>query len=836
MEQEKKIILTVDTGQSEKTVKSLKKDISDLKDAILNLEKGTDEYNDAVEQLQTAQRELNEVQSLTKKTAVALEGSYDALTHQMSLLKKEWRATADESRRAELGKQIDEINQQLKEMDASIGNYGRNVGNYVSHWEGAPDVFAALKKEIKDTKNELLQLEEDTEEYNNALARLGNAQHQLRDMTESSKYATADLGEQLDNVTGIASGVVAGFSALQGVMVLCGAEGENLQQTMVKLQAAMAVVQGMKGLEGLGKRIKGLSIAFKAITGISAGWVTVIVALTTVVSLLIKNLPIVKKREEEWTRQIERAKTAQDNLRESIEKGNERLNKRIELLKAQGVAEKELLEKQAASAKADKEITEKNYRETLAAQKRMLEMSEVMTAGAFKQVYGMNKKNAKEHYAELVATAKETYEQAAGAYEDYVHKMEVLNEQEETAFKNRLKQYEEALKDEETKLREQYERDLADAEKYGLDKTVIEEKYQADLKALKEKYKKEETTVIKEETKSVIEGVNEKLSAEKKATERKLDLLDIEKTKEIAKAYETITNKENLEKELERIDNDYAEKEHNVELELLKNKLAILNQWKDSTELTEQERLDIQEEIAVTELEMEQAKWDRKKEIAIQANKEIQENLQKNPAPPEQPAEIKNLKDYWDSFTKSLTGFDEQWNSMNLKDKVDTVTNLTEATFGNASQIMNSLADMYESEEHLGEEEMKKIKNLRIAGATIDMLNGAVTAFSSAMSLGVPLGPIVGAANAASVISMGTMNISKIRNTKVDGSVNYAAGSSVMPNIGTYTTELPVNYTRNVTTASETEELNKATKVYVLESDIAEAMNKVSVRESESSF
>ena len=145
-------IIKVDVGESQQTVKGLKKEITDLKDRILNLTKGSDEYNTAVEELQDNQRRLNEVMALTKKEAVAVEGSYDALVHKMSQLKKEWRATADEAKRAEIGAEIGKINAQLKELDAEIGNYQRNVGNYVSHWEGMPEVtkdFGAAMRERK---------------------------------------------------------------------------------------------------------------------------------------------------------------------------------------------------------------------------------------------------------------------------------------------------------------------------------------------------------------------------------------------------------------------------------------------------------------------------------------------------------------------------------------------------------------------------------------------------------------------------------------------------------------------------------------------------------------
>lgn len=288
---EKKVVLTVDTGNAEKTVKGLKEEIKTLQNTILNLDKGTEEYNDAVRQLQANQRALNEVMGLTRRDAVALEGSYDALTYRMAELKKEWKATNDEARRNELGIEINEINTQLKELDASTGNFQRNVGNYS---QAAENAFANLKQEIKDARNELLNAEEGTEDYTKAMQRLADAQFQLRDMNEQSRYAVADFGEQLSNVTGIASGVVSGFSALQAAFVLCGAESENLQKTMVKLQAAMALVQGLQGLEGIIDRVKGLGKALKALS--TGSWIGII--LTAVAALGAMTIKLVQNRRE----------------------------------------------------------------------------------------------------------------------------------------------------------------------------------------------------------------------------------------------------------------------------------------------------------------------------------------------------------------------------------------------------------------------------------------------------------------------------------------------------------------------------------------------------------
>lgn len=260
----KKLIEIEIKGDGEKSVKGLKKEIADLKDIILNLDKGTEEYDRAVERLVKDQRELNEVQLLTKKTATALDGSYDALVHQMSLLKKEWRATNDEARRNELGQEIKEINDQLKEMDYSLGNHQRNVGNYT---EGVVDGFRSIKEEIKSYKDQLYTLEEGTDEYNEVFAKLADATFRQRDLTEKLKYSTADIGEVIATTTGVVSGIASGFGAVQGAMALFGVESDKVEETMVKLQASLAMVQGLQGLEGIVDKIGGLKMVI-------SGWIS----------------------------------------------------------------------------------------------------------------------------------------------------------------------------------------------------------------------------------------------------------------------------------------------------------------------------------------------------------------------------------------------------------------------------------------------------------------------------------------------------------------------------------------------------------------------------------
>lgn len=158
------------------------------------------------------------------------------------------------------------------------------------------------------------------------------------------------------------------------------------------------------------------------------------------------------------------------------------------------------------------------------------------------------------------------------------------------------------------------------------------------------------------------------------------------------------------------------------------------------------------------------------------------------------------------------------------------------------SSILSQIADMYEQDGEVTKKEAKKIKALRIASATIDMFQGAVTAFTSAQQLGPIAGPIVGGINAAAVVTMGLMNIAKIKSTNFE-TENGSGGGVPTPatpaavNPPSVNTNIPT--IRTATSASEEDRLNRMAspqKVYILQSDIEAAGSQSKVQIEESSF
>jgi len=114
-----------------------------------------------------------------------------------------------------------------------------------------------LKREFKEAQKSLSGLQQGTKEYTEALKKLGGARDDIKRLNEEINVFAGGEG-QLKAVGNAVSGLASGFSAAQGAMSLMGSDSEDLQKTLVKLQAVMAFQQGIQGLEGLGDAFQDL--------------------------------------------------------------------------------------------------------------------------------------------------------------------------------------------------------------------------------------------------------------------------------------------------------------------------------------------------------------------------------------------------------------------------------------------------------------------------------------------------------------------------------------------------------------------------------------------------
>ena len=946
----KQEVLNVRVDDAMKSVKALKTEINKLRDSTLSLTKGSDEYNKVVEELQSKQRLLNETMSLTKKESIALEGSYDSLVYRMGLLKKEWRATNDEAKRNELGKQIEDINTQLKSLDASTGNFQRNVGNY----EGAiENSFKSLKEEIKEARSELLNAEEGSEEYAKAMERLSDAQFQLRDMNEKSRYAVADLGEQLSNVAGIASGLASGFGAVQGALVLLGKDTEDYEEVMKKLTATIAIVNGLQGLEGLKDRIDGLVLSISSVTKLSKGWIGVIAliasALATTIGLIAKKKRTIDELTITQTEYNDLVLESQKGEISGIAKQialNESLQKIIEdtsysyeqRVKASKLLLKQLefevnetnimvaLEGKFADVvkKSNDKLIERTraiavlqtttnlYNELISKQIELINLERQLNSDEKDFTFGDKlKKNlrgvvgvvqsldevADERISKNIEKLKTEIEYLIKSIEDFADTSisDVLNglfdeddvkKQDELAneelsildkvYKRKI-EYASLSEDNEKKVynlslewykkrKEILEKYIADAKEIPTNEEVIrkltEQILDDDLEVAKLHYneKKKLLTEEKEDRDNLIKELSSNYSLQKELSKDNLDyqinlingkLLELFnlQTEWNAKGYEITDEFKNLIISLQK---DKA----NAEIEIEKNKQKEIEELREQNRKNESDQLsnlDWQTDYDIRTNNIKNREFgkdtkDTEFNILLKSLEQRKELLKNFWERAKEDGDGEAMLDYQRELAEAELEIDElKYNEkIRLQEeynkKVENILNGVSKSFNLAGDYVNAYYRIKEAnarkDEEITEQEAEKLKEIQIAEVWINTLAGMVSAFASAQKLGFPLGQIVGSAQAGAVLAMGLANKKQIEAQSITGgsSGNNNISMPTMPSVNTNFTNQPYQYNRNLTGYKEVEELNKARRVYVLESDITEAQNATKIKVSESTF
>lgn len=127
--------------QVEDEIKRNKKVISDYQKAIAEGRDTTGELTGRLIRLTAANRELaqekrklNSLLKAEEKESIAAAGSYDEMSQQLEILKKQYKGLGEEQREAAEGKElletINQLDTELKHMAENMGEHQRNVGNY----------------------------------------------------------------------------------------------------------------------------------------------------------------------------------------------------------------------------------------------------------------------------------------------------------------------------------------------------------------------------------------------------------------------------------------------------------------------------------------------------------------------------------------------------------------------------------------------------------------------------------------------------------------------------------------------------------------------------------
>jgi hypothetical protein len=367
-----------------------------------------------------------------------------------------------------------------------------------------PD-FKSMKAEIREltvaAQQAVMQFGEFSPEAVKAEQALAGARDRMDDFNDRVKAVNPDKFAQLNTVV---SGVARGFQAAQGAMALFGNESEDLQKTMVKLQGAMALAEGLEGLGkvqqqfgAIAKNIKGgVTQAFQSLGRIST---LALGGIGIVLTLVITNFDALKKavmslipglgsmakfvgglvqQFTDWVGITSAQDRALAKLNKTTEKANEQLDREIALLKARGDEvgvfnkQRQKLENDLAQARANYgKNTEKEWGKIILDTKNAL------------AVLGVEEQNFQNQQAQAQADANDQAAKNRQAERDK-KKAEKKKEEEEAAAAEKLKN-DQIAEAQQGFIESERERRLAQAK---TEQEAIKIKYQNERLALRDAF------------------------------------------------------------------------------------------------------------------------------------------------------------------------------------------------------------------------------------------------------------------------------------------------------------------------------------------------------------
>jgi len=177
--------------------------------------------------------------------------------------------------------QVKKLKEEIKAAEAEAKKIAKEFGESSKEAQAAAekvtklaqglDSFKSIKTQIREATQEAVRLAQQFGEFSPEATRAAQRVAELKDEMEDFQQKVQALNpDKFNRINTIAKGVANGFQAAQGAMALFGAESEDVQKALLKVQGAMALAQGLEGLGEAGKQLKSLGMrgieAFKGMT------------------------------------------------------------------------------------------------------------------------------------------------------------------------------------------------------------------------------------------------------------------------------------------------------------------------------------------------------------------------------------------------------------------------------------------------------------------------------------------------------------------------------------------------------------------------------------------
>lgn len=713
-----------------------------------------------------------------------------------------------------------------------------------------------LRQQLKLLKDQMLSTTQGTDEYNQAMRQAADIMHTLKEQQEELNASAMDFGQIASNTVKATGGLVAGLQAAKATMSLFGVENEEVLKSLQRMQNLMAITQALPSLDAGFKAFKRLGLIIKSATaglhGFKAALVsTGIGALVVAIGLLVAYWDDLTAAITGTNKALE--EQARLNEEERLKKVNDQLEKRLglekEIRKAGGqddlkIAEEQVktIQKEIKNKEASVELSRRDYAQ------KLMQISAAQQQGKAESYINGLRQEANDLATKeknLEADIKSIKEGKLKLAEEELKKEKLLAEarkikEEQEEKEKELEERRKKAIEQAEKLRQEYEKLVVEVGNYNktqkeLDIQKLNKEEEERIKLIS---KAEKNQVIREQR---ITAVHEHYEQERKKIEDKYAQQAIKDTQEQAFA------------ELALLENNYKLQQAALQASLDDQEIDLIQFNERKKELDEAYKEDyistlqalLEDETLNTEQRLEL--YEKLNEFRNPEKKEDKEDTTNEPTTADGITEAINasalaLSEFsdnpaWGKVLQNLAIISSNWDEIHTKiekggaEAFSAYADLAAAALSAVGAMMNGLAAEQDQSNQKG---FESAKNFQIAGATMSMLAGIASAWSSSMQLPFPANVIVGSILSAMMLGVGIAQIVKIKQQKFKSSG--ASGSNASPASGAVANlTAPVQYTQDVQGAN-IEGAIKDQRVVVVESDITDTQNKVEVTESEAKF
>ena len=315
---------------------------------------GADKFNKDIEKSADVILDVAKANKIADQSSDELAKSIGQTANQLQILGKEGKNSTDE---------FNKLNTSLK--------------NQISSYEKVSAGTTSMRAGIRTTREELAKMLLSGEANTAQLYKMAKAGGELSDAMGDASQAISVMASDtfpLDSMLQGVQSITAGFQVAEGAMALFGVENEDLQKTLVRLNALMAITSGLQQLQNSLQKTSALSLGFNVVmqkaytlaVGESTGAMKLfrLALISTGIGAFVVLLGVAVTAFMKWS---ESSKQASKNLK-MLADVNKEANKNIEderaeLTKLVAIAKNENLSKEQRK-NAIKQINE-NYPEML---------------------------------------------------------------------------------------------------------------------------------------------------------------------------------------------------------------------------------------------------------------------------------------------------------------------------------------------------------------------------------------------------------------------------------------------------------------------------------------